>query len=140
MARTRSKFFSKYISLTDTSLLIQERFISHKGLGETLAYSIIMGKTGISIDPAYDEMIRELLDKFPIFGWRTYILTCMTDIISEWKNTVIMNTGDTRDFYYYGMPGVEHNQDLFYTKLRDTRGMFLTSALSNVLSDLRDLA
>ena len=83
MARTRSKFFSKYILLTDTSLLIQERFISRKGLGEAITYSIIASKTGISIDPAYDEMISELLDEFPILDWRTYILTCMTDIISE---------------------------------------------------------
>ena len=71
MARTRSKKFSKYILLTDTSLRIQERFISRKGLGETMSYSIIKCKTGISIDPAYDEMIRELLDEFPILGWRT---------------------------------------------------------------------
>ena len=46
-----------------------------------------------------------------------------------------MNTGDTRDLYYYGMPGVEHDQDLFSTKARDTRGTFLTSALSCVLSN-----
>ena len=78
-------------------------------------------------------MIRELLDEFPILGWRTYILTCMTDIISERKNSAIMNTGDTRDLYYYGMPGVEHDQDLFSTKFTNTRGMFLTSALRNVL-------
>ena len=132
MARPRSNIFSKYLFLRDTSLLIQERFVSRKGIGETLAYAIIFGRTGISIDPAYDEMISKLLDEFPILGWRTYLLTCMTDIISEWKNTAIMNTGDTRDLYYYGMPGVEHDQDLFSTKLRDTRGTFLTSVLSNV--------
>ena len=110
MARTRLNFFSKYILQTNTSLRIQERFIIRKGLGETIAYSIIMCKTGISIDPVYDEMIRELLDEFPILGWRTYILTCMTDIISEKKNSAAMNmTGSPRDLYYYGMPGVEHD-------------------------------
>ena len=77
MARTRSKFFSKYILLTDTSL------ISRKGFGKAITYAIIASKIGIYIDPAYDEMIRELLDEFPILGWRSYILTCMTDIISE---------------------------------------------------------
>ena len=80
MARTRSRIFSTFILLSDTSLLIHERFISRKGLGETIVYSIIKCKTGISIDPTYDEMIRELLDEFPILGWRTYLLTCMTDI------------------------------------------------------------
>ena len=68
MARTRSKIFSKYILLTDTSLKIQERFVSRNGIGETLAYAIIFGRTGIYIDPAYDEMISELLDEFPLLG------------------------------------------------------------------------
>ena len=54
-----------------------------------MAYSIIMGKTGISIDPAYDEMISELLDEISLLGWRTYLLTCITDIISEWENTAV---------------------------------------------------
>ena len=132
MARPRSNIFSKYIFLRDTSLKIQERFVSRKGIGETLAYAIIFGKTGISIDPAYDEMISELLDEFPLLGWRTYLLTCMADIISKWENTAVLNSAGTHT-YYYGMPGVEHDQDLFSIKERDTRGTFLTSALSCVL-------
>ena len=60
--------FSKYILLRDTSIKIQERFISRKGIGETLAYAIIFGKTGISNYPVYDEMISKLLDEFPLLG------------------------------------------------------------------------
>ena len=86
MARTRSRIYSKFILLSDTSLLIHERFISRKGLGEENTYSIIVSNKGISIDPAYDEMISELLDEFPILGWQIYILTCLTDDISERKN------------------------------------------------------
>ena len=70
-----------------------------------------------------------------MLGWQTYLLTCMTDIISEWKNPSIMKTGDTQDVYYYGMPGAEHDQYLFSIKERNTRGTFLTSVLSCVLSD-----
>ena len=58
----------------------------------------------------------------------------MTDIISKWENTAVLNYAGTHT-YYYGMPGVEHDQDLFSVKERDTRGTFLTSALSCVLSD-----
>ena len=61
MVRTRSRISSTYILLLDKSHLIYERFISLQGIGETLAYAIIFGKTGISIDPAYDEMISKLL-------------------------------------------------------------------------------
>ena len=132
MARPRSNIFSKYLFLRDTSLLIQERFVSRKGIGETLAYAIIFGRTDISIDPAYDEIISELLDEFPLLGWRTYLLTHMADIISKWENTAVLNSADLHK-YYYGMPGVEHDQDLFSIKERDTRGTFLTSALRFVL-------
>ena len=59
----------------------------------------------------------------------------MTDIISEKKNSLAMNMfGSPRDLYYYGMPGVEHDQDLLSTKFPNTRGTFLTRALRNVLA------
>ena len=134
MAQTRSRIYSKFILLSDTSPLIHERFISRKGLGEEITYSIIASNKGIYIDPAYNEMIRELLDEFPILGWQIYLLTCLTDDISEKKNSAAMNmTGSPWDLYYYGMPGVEHDQDLLSTKFPNTRGTFLTRALKNVL-------
>ena len=81
-------------------------------------------------------MIRELLDEFPILGWRTYLLTCMTDDISEKKNPAAMNmTGYPREVYYYGMPGVDHDQDLFSTKFPNIKGTFLTHSLRNLLKD-----
>ena len=133
MARPRSNIFSKYLFLIDTSLSVQERFVSRKGIDEAIAYSVIATKRGISIDPAYDEIISELLDEFPLLGWRTYLLTHMADYISKWENTAVLNYPDTWNMYYYGMPGVEHDQDLFSIKERDTRGTFLTSALRFVL-------
>ena len=111
--------------MTDTSLRINEIFISHKVLGETITYSIIASNTGISIDSAYDEMISELLDEFPILGWRTYILNCLNDEIVEKKNSAAMNnTIACRELYYYRMPGEKHDQDLFSNKFSNTRGMF----------------
>ena len=68
MARTRSRIYSEFILLSDTSLLIHERFIRRKGLREEITYSIIASNKGISIDLAYDEMISELLDEFRILG------------------------------------------------------------------------
>ena len=89
---------------------------------------------GISIDPAYDEMISELLNECPILGWRKSILTCLNDEIVEKKNSAATNTTTTpRELYYYGMPCEEHDQDLFSTKFSNTRGMFLTRSLRNVI-------
>ena len=59
MNRRRLKKFSKYLFLIDTSLSVQERLVSPKGLDEAIAYSAIVSKRGISIDPAYDEIISE---------------------------------------------------------------------------------
>ena len=75
MVRTRSRIYSKFILLSDTSLLIHERFIRRKGLDEEIKHSITASYKGISIDAVYDEMISELLDEFPILGWRTYLFT-----------------------------------------------------------------
>ena len=83
MVRTRSRIYSKYILIFDTSLLFHERFISRKGLGEEITDSIISSNKGISIDAAYDEMISKLLDVFPILGWRTYLLNCLIDEITS---------------------------------------------------------
>ena len=64
----------------------------------------------ISIDPAYDEMISELLNECPILGWRKSILTCLNDEIVEKKNSAATNTTTTpREWYYYGMPCEEHD-------------------------------
>ena len=68
MVRTRSRVYSKYILLLDRSLLCHERFVSRKSFGGKVADIFISSKKGISIDCAYDEMINELLDGFPIIG------------------------------------------------------------------------
>ena len=80
MVRTRSRIYSIYILLLDKSLLFHERFISRRSLGEKVADSIIASNKGIYIDAAYDEMISELLDDFPILGWRTFLLNCLNDV------------------------------------------------------------
>ena len=85
MVRTRSRNYSTYILLLDKSLLFHDRFISRRSLGEKITYLIIASKKGIYIDAAYDEMISELLDEFPIRGWRTYLLNCLNDEILEEK-------------------------------------------------------
>ena len=136
MARPRSNIFSKYIFLRDTSLKIQERFVSRKGIGETLAYAIIFGKTGISIDPAYDEMISELLDEFPILSWRKCVLNRLNDETVVKKKSAVTNAISAfRELYYYGMTGEELDQDLFFTQFPNTRSMFLTGALRNVIEE-----
>ena len=122
MVRTRSRIYSKFILLLDKSLLFHERFISRRSLGETIADSIIASNKGISINAAYDEMISELLDEFPIRGWRKFLLTCLNDGIVHVKNSAAMNKTTAcrevytysafiapRGFYYYGMPGEEHD-------------------------------
>ena len=42
-----------------------------------------------------------------------------------------------RGFYYYGLPGEEHHQALISTKFPNTRGMFLTNSLRNVIEESR---
>ena len=68
MVRTRSRIYSTYIIILDKSLLIHERFVIRRSLGEKIADSIISSNKGIAIDAAYDEMISELLNEFPILG------------------------------------------------------------------------
>ena len=54
--------------------------------------------------------------------------------MSEKKYSAAMNTTTAcRELYYYGLPGVEHDQDLFSTQFTNTRGMFLTRSLRNVI-------
>ena len=62
MVRTRSRIYSTYIFILDEALIIHERFISRRTLGENNADSIIASNNGISIDADYDEMINKLLD------------------------------------------------------------------------------
>ena len=81
MVRTRSQIYSTYSLLSDKSLLFHERCISRRSLGGEITYLIIASNIGIAIDAAYDEIISELLDEFPILGWRTYLLTCLNDEI-----------------------------------------------------------
>ena len=171
MVRTRSRIYSTYILLLDKSLLFHERFISRKSLGGEMDDSIIASNTGIAIDAAYDEMISELLDEFPIFGWRTLISNCLNDEIVVKKNSAVTNTisacqevykyntrnrkfvlnclnheivceknsavantiSACRDLYYYGLHGQVHDQALISTKFPNTRGMFLTRSLRNVI-------
>ena len=134
MVRTRSRIYSTYIIILDKSLLIHERFVIRRSLGEKIADSIISSNKGIAIDAAYDEMISELLNEFPILVWRTYILNCLNDEIVEKNNSAVTNTiSACREWYYYGMPGEVHDQDLFSTQFSNTRGMFLTCSLRNVI-------
>ena len=135
MVRTRSRIYSTYILLLDKSLLFHERFISRRSLDEKITDSIIASNKDISIDPAYDEMISELLDEFPIRGWRTYLLNCLNDEILDKQYSSVTNTiFACRYLYYYGLPGEEHDQDLFTTKFPNTRDMFLTNFLRNVIN------
>ena len=83
MVRTRSRIYSTYILLLDEALLFHERFVSRRSLGENNADSIIASNNGISIDTDYDEMISELLDDFPILGWRPFLLNCLNDEIVD---------------------------------------------------------
>ena len=52
--------------ILDKSLLFHERFISRRSLGVEIADSIIASNKGISVYAAYDDMISELLDEFPM--------------------------------------------------------------------------
>ena len=141
MVRTRSRIYSTYILLLDKSLLSYERFISRRSLGGRIADSIIASNKGIYIDADYDEMISELLDDFPILGWRTFLLNCLNGEIVDKNNSSVKNTTTTcrevtyknniiapKGFYYYGLPGEEHDQALMSTKFPNTRGMFLTNS------------
>ena len=115
-------------------------------LGGEIADSIIASNKGIAIDAAYDEMISELLDEFPILGWRIFLLNCLNDEIADKNNSAVTNTTTTlrevtyrnniiapQGCYYYGLPGEEHDQALISTKLLNTRGMFLTNSLRNAI-------
>ena len=102
MVRTRSRIYSTYILLLDEALLIHERFVSRRSLGENNADSIIASNNGISIDADYDEMISELLDDFPILGWRPFLLNCLNDEIVDNNNPSVTNTiTDSRDVFIY---------------------------------------
>ena len=71
MVRTRSRIYSTYILLLDKSLLIHERFISRRSLAGYTADSIIAKNKGIAaVDAAYDEMISELIEEFPVISWQ----------------------------------------------------------------------
>ena len=131
MVRTRTRVYSKYILLLDKSLLIHERFVSRKSLGGKVADVFISSKKGTSIDCAYDEMINELLDGFPIIGWRTFLFNCLNDeIIDKMNSPVIIGCGM---LYYYGLPGQKEDQALYSNQFPNARGMFLTCALRNVI-------
>ena len=148
MVRTRTRVYSKYILLLDKSLLIHERFVSRKSLGGKVADVFISSKKGTSIDCAYDEMINELLDGFPIIGWRTFLFNCLNDEIIDKMNSPVTNmntTTDTREtnynapittcrrLYYYGLPGQTHDQALFSTQFTNTNDMLLTCALRSII-------
>ena len=45
------------------------------------------------------------------------------------KNNIIAPQG----LYYYGLPGEEHDQDLFSTQFPNTRGMSFTHPLRNII-------
>ena len=102
MVRTRSLIYSIYILLLDKSLLFHERFISRRSLGVEISDSTIASNKGIAIDAAYDEMVSELLDEFPILGWRTYLFTCLNDEIVVKNNSAVTNTTTAcREVYKY---------------------------------------
>ena len=74
MVRTRSCIYSTYILLLNKSLLFHERFVSRSSLGFlNIADSTIAKNEGIAVDADYDEMIRELIDEFPILRWRKFL-------------------------------------------------------------------
>ena len=92
---------------------------------------------GISIDTAYDEMISELIDEFPILCWRKFLLNYLIDEIVTKNNEELTNTISAyRGVYYYGLPGDEYDDALYSTKFPNTRGMFLTRSLRNVIERL----
>ena len=103
-------------------------------MGGNIADSIIAKNKGIAVDAAYDEMISELIDEFPILRWRKFLLNCLIDEIVTKNNAEVTNTiFACRGLYYYGLPGEEHDQDLFSTQFPNTRGIFLTRSLRNVI-------
>ena len=108
-------------------------------------------------------MISELLDQFPIRGWRTHLLNCLNDEILNEKYSAVLNTNTAprlkdclndemlakkyssemntntagRDLYYYWFPGDRHEQALFSTKFTNTRATFLTRSLRSILENLK---
>ena len=83
MVLTRKRGYCNYIMSTDTSLLPHERFISLSSLDCKLFDSIIKSGKCLAIDFELDEMVDSLLGKFPLRGWRTYLLICLIIYISE---------------------------------------------------------
>ena len=54
-------------------------------------------------------------------------LNCLNDEMIAKKYAIVINTNTSdRESYYYGMPGDEHDQALYSTKLPNTRAIFLT--------------
>ena len=92
MIRTRSRIYSTYIIFLDKLLLFHERFISRRSLGKEIDDSIIASNKGIAIDAAYDEIISELLDEFPILGCRKSLINCLNDEIVDKDISVVTNT------------------------------------------------
>ena len=134
MVRTRSRIYSTYILLLDKSLLFHERFVSRSSLGLNIADSTIAKNEGIAVDADYDEMISELIDEFPILRWRKFLLNCLIDEIVTKNNKEVTNTIPAcRGLYYYGFPGEKQDEALFSTQYPNTRGMFLTRSLRNVI-------
>ena len=106
MVQTRSRIYSTYILLLDESLLFHERFVSRRSLSGNIADSIIAKHKSIAVDAAYDEMISELIDEFPILRWRKFLLNCLIDEIVTKNNKEVTNTIPAcRRLYYYGLPG-----------------------------------
>ena len=103
-------------------------------MGGNIADSIIAKNKGIAVAASYDEMISELIDEFPILRWRKFLLNCLNDEIVAKNNAEVTNTiSACRGLYYYGLPGEKQDQDLFSTQFPNTRGMFLTRSLRNVI-------
>ena len=134
MVRTRSRIYSTYILLLDESPLFHERFISRRSLAGNTADSIIASNKGIAADAAYNKMISELLDEFPLFCWRKFLLNCLNDEMVTKNNEEVTTTiYATGGLYYYGSPGNEYNEALYSTKFPNIRGIFLTHSLRNVI-------
>ena len=103
-------------------------------MGLNTADSIIAKNKGIAVDAAYDEMISELINEFPILRWRKFLLNCLIDEIVTKNNAEVTNTiSACRGLYYYGFPDEKQDEALFSTQYPNTRGMFLTRSLSNVI-------
>ena len=83
MVLTRQRGYCNLIMSKDASLLPHERFISLSSLGRKGFDSIIKSGNVLAVDYEFDEMVKSLLDEFPLRGWQTYLLTCLIMEISE---------------------------------------------------------